>query len=1130
MRTMFWLLMVLLALAAAGVPALEFEARCDSLGAWDVIDISGGGRAQMVIDATAPPGYGSETIEVDADQIVVLARGARLLNGTIVLLYKEMDPRERDADGILVFGAAYADDVSQEQNTQEARPHVWVEQDNDSGLHFRARIEDNREEVLAERPGLGLVTDAWNETRWIWQKLRIAGGKVRAKYWPAQEPEPAEWPLEAAWKPAKAQRFGFRVASGRIRVAYCAADIDDVPVTPPRAWLYTPRDRALGPRNVPLLFFTNQPAARAEGFIVSIYRGERAVNQAPFRYDMPKGFARLDLAQTIRERTGAPLIPDDFPPGTCRVEMLSDSGGLDVSCRFEVLPLGAFGKRIEGVQTLLAVYTAENAIRDAFGMALRDAAEAHYEHAVRRSEAGDAAGADASLAYALEALAELNARKSVEWPADLAAPESYLRPRGKLDKEPWKYVAGLDVPLPELEIEADSFVMDREYKITLTWPEGLTRKIESDFEAEISLVSPLGQRIVAKGTARPDTPTSLWRPGERAGIVCTLKVAAPDESPHPSAPAVLDEGHSLLLSLIDTRTGARMFIGSAPGPQPDQIGKQYLLREVFVSSAPIELRGLAVATAPAGQGSHQATATLHYLGGEPLGGRVLCRVVAATGELLHEDTASFALGSAGDAPIAFEWPAQVAGLATLSLEVLDHGVTRTQASLPIDLPLPDGASVTVNRGTRIERDAEGRFITPIGVEASPAPKQVRVYAVGRLVGEAKSGGEAVTIACEPWFGFYDIEIAFDNGRVLQRVPATLVETRDAQLLVNGEPFIVKGLNVHALDPSSPARTREMMRIFRGLGFNTLRMDAPPRWQVDMALEENLGCSVLPPFSVASTDGLFARCDGPPMSTTRGVVRAFIERYADAPAVLLWNSCNEIGGDTTDFLLGLYPAFKRLDPYARPVHYANLYGQDRWQGQDVMGVNYYFSDSQTAVDRQPVIKRSIDVAREHGLPVLYTEYNSYHGAIHTTAADAVRNLFGWGLENGMCGGFYYFRFNSKDHPGVIDDGFATHKILDDALREVFADAEVARSKDAASALRFHIKNRRDFTLRQGCLIIALANGEELQAPVKDLAPRAETDVELPLKKGAPAPALAQGRFEFVTHFGFREQVTFRLVGE
>jgi len=76
----------------------------------------------------------------------------------------------RDADGILVCHAAYGDFVAEEHNTKQVRPHVWFEQDNDSGLQFRAYREDGTEELLAERAGQGLVTDVWNETGWIWQK------------------------------------------------------------------------------------------------------------------------------------------------------------------------------------------------------------------------------------------------------------------------------------------------------------------------------------------------------------------------------------------------------------------------------------------------------------------------------------------------------------------------------------------------------------------------------------------------------------------------------------------------------------------------------------------------------------------------------------------------------------------------------------------------------------------------------------------------------------------------------------------------------------------------------------------------------------------------------------------------
>jgi len=191
----------------------------------------------------------------------------------------------------------------------------------------------------------------------------------------------------------------------------------------------------------------------------------------------------------------------------------------------------------------------------------------------------------------------------------------------------------------------------------------------------------------------------------------------------------------------------------------------------------------------------------------------------------------------------------------------------------------------------------------------------------------------------------------------------------------------------------------MMQILKGLGFNSMRGDYPARWQVDMAHEEGLTYDILAPFSVSSTADIFARQDGPPLATARALTRQFIARYQDAAAALLWNTCNEITDENVPFLLAMYPLYAIHDPYARPVHYANLYGQDLWQGQDVMGVNYYFSDTQRAADRHPLIERSAAIAREYGLPMIYTEFNSYHGAVPTTGVEALEDLFTWGVEQG-----------------------------------------------------------------------------------------------------------------------------------
>jgi hypothetical protein len=98
-----------------------------------------------------------------------------------------------------VCHASYGDTVREEHNTKQVRPHVWLEQDNDAGLQFRSYREGGTESLLAERPGHGLITEDWNETNWIWQKLRFEGRRLRGKYWPAHKPEPDGWALDTEY-------------------------------------------------------------------------------------------------------------------------------------------------------------------------------------------------------------------------------------------------------------------------------------------------------------------------------------------------------------------------------------------------------------------------------------------------------------------------------------------------------------------------------------------------------------------------------------------------------------------------------------------------------------------------------------------------------------------------------------------------------------------------------------------------------------------------------------------------------------------------------------------------------------------------------------------------------------------
>ena len=235
--------------AAAGAqPAFEF--RGADANAWDVLDFHGDAVVQEAVDHTAPPGHGPAVLRADGLHLLMLAKGARMAGGTIVLLYRELSPADRDADGVLAFGAAYPDDIEEMHNTKEVRPHTWVELDNDTGLHIRSNLGGDREDVLAQEPGLGLVTGPWNKTGWIWQKVETGNGRVRVKYWPAHEKEPADWALEAPWDHTEPRRIGVRIGSGAIHLAYFASSAADLPVEAQKAWLCSMTDKVPGPANV----------------------------------------------------------------------------------------------------------------------------------------------------------------------------------------------------------------------------------------------------------------------------------------------------------------------------------------------------------------------------------------------------------------------------------------------------------------------------------------------------------------------------------------------------------------------------------------------------------------------------------------------------------------------------------------------------------------------------------------------------------------------------------------------------------------------------------------------------------------------------------------------------------------
>lgn len=1155
-------LSLIVSLAGTAAFGLHFEDSGRSTQNWEILDYKGDSEVYTVTDSSCPPGYGPTVLHVEGDVTAVLAQGSRLREGTFTVLYKENSPSARDADGVIMVWADYGENISAEHNTKIKRAHVWLEQDNDLGIQFRAIDPKGKEDAVVERVGHGIVTDTWNQTNWIWQKVRIDGNRLRAKFWAAEQAEPETWSLDTTYD-APGDRFGLRINSGSIRVAYFAADTKDIVIPAPAAYLHSPLERITSSRRIPFNLFTNTGtntganAAKARSiqaeFVVSNADGPIAKKSVAL--DIPAGHGSFPLQMTTESPekgfAGTTVsLPEELAAGAYRLTV-SDSSGPLAERLFEVASTVDIQRKFKSAQTALNQLSAALKGLDADAKQLAElqvvdqAARAHLQHARFLLKDGRTEESERTFRFVLEALSELHGYKGA-WLAakgvklDLAfVPKVFDDPQGiatTTERPPMDFCSTVyRLKFDTVEGPAQSLVMGREYEFVIPWRiEGETP--DRDFSFEVLLKSPIGNRIVARSKTGPDTPTSQWKPGSAYPQRIRLKLPAEDGAKRPSAPVILDEEHVLSVTVTDPESGARVLLGNAPGHENNRVGTSFELGRFYISSTPLEIRGFTPKTSVVLQPLTER-ASIRNCGNDELNVDAVLTVSAASGRVLFQDVQPLRLAGGAETDIEYKRTPKTAGRLTFLLELVRGGVTVTRAASERDCKLPESSSIQIAKRNHTEKDGK-TFYTPLAVQTHgiESPVTARVYAEGRLAGEETGRSPRFTVKAEPWFGYYDVRVDCGDFVYEERLSATVAETGGGDLLVNGEPFIVKGVNVHGLDASSPERTALIMRLLRELGFNAWRGDYPARWMMDLAYENNSVYTVLAPFSCAHTPDIFARQIGPPLVTARELTRLFVERYRDSAGVLLWNSCNEIIVENIDFLLSLYPVYAAHDPDQRPVHYANLYGQDLWQGQDAMGINYYFAEGQTPEDRQPLVERSTAIGKDHDQPVLFCEFNSYMGSIHSTGAAAMEGLFAWGVEKaGMAGGFMYKLANDSDHPGIVDPGLNRHKIFDDAIREAFADAEVGLvdipGESVQKSVQLRIRNKRRCTLRQ-VTVTARVSGVAVSPHSMDaIGPKASVDIAVPIPSDAPGPDYAvEGELRFVTHYGFESTIPFRLVAE
>ena len=354
----------------------------------------------------------------------------------------------------------------------------------------------------------------------------------------------------------------------------------------------------------------------------------------------------------------------------------------------------------------------------------------------------------------------------------------------------------------------------------------------------------------------------------------------------------------------------------------------------------------------------------------------------------------------------------------------------------------------------------------------------------------------------------------------QRVGVRRVQVSDRQLLVNGRPIRIFGVNRHDHHPDrGKAVTVEDMRddlqLMRLHNINAVRTSHYPNDDAFYSLCDELGFYVVDEANIEGHAHEDTICDDPAYRAAfvdRGA--RMVQRDRNHPSVIVWSLGNETGyGANHDALAGW---IRETDP-SRPLHYEPAIDRQGWE-----------DGGEAATDIVCPMYPQVDAIRSYGeagagrRPLIMCEYSHAMGNSNGSLADywnvieatpGLQGGFLWEwkdqalrqqLPDGTVRLAYGGQFGDEPHDGnFVADGLVSADLVPHpAMREVaWVYRPVAVTCDGGG---LRIENRRSFTgladLRARWQL--LVDGEAADRGVLAVPPIAgHSSVTLPLPKPA-----------------------------
>lgn len=278
----------------------------------------------------------------------------------------------------------------------------------------------------------------------------------------------------------------------------------------------------------------------------------------------------------------------------------------------------------------------------------------------------------------------------------------------------------------------------------------------------------------------------------------------------------------------------------------------------------------------------------------------------------------------------------------------------------------------------------------------------------RLIGEISLESHYSQI--KPWSAespqLYTLNIELKNpsGKVIesftQKIGFRDVRIAGDQLLVNGKPVIIYGINRHDFHRETgrvvpAAEIRKDLLALKAFNFNAIRTSHYPNDPAMLDIADELGFYVVGEANIESHAFQESICDDERyLNAFVDRVGRMVQRDIHHPSVILWSLGNESGAGPNHFAAAAYA--RNFDP-SRPLHYEGAIRNDKWLANpelsDVVCPMYPSIAAITAYAKSPKKVR----------PLIMCEYSHAMGNSNGTLAEYWQVIHKY---RGLQGGFIW----------------------------------------------------------------------------------------------------------------------------